>query len=84
MNKTFDRTDKILILLISIYLVVLFIFILWFILDKIEKRQIAKKGSSMLSSKKTNEKLKALNYTENKIQIYKKQEVNDRVTHGTK
>ena len=68
MNKTFDRTDKILILLISIYLVVLFIFILWFILDKIEKRQIAKKGSSMLSSKKTNEKLKALKANEeNKV-----------------
>ena len=59
-NKHFDRTDKILILLISIYLVVLFIFVLLFILDRIEKHQIAKKGSSRLSSKKTNAKLKAM------------------------
>ena len=46
--KQFDKIDIIFIVLISIYLLVLFIGILWFILDKIEKKYyLPKKNASI-------------------------------------
>lgn len=58
--KSFDAIDIIFILLISTYLVVLFVFVLWIILCKIEQREIAKKGRSKLSANTTVKDLKIL------------------------
>ena len=51
--KHFDRIDIIFIVLISIYLLVLFIGILWFILDRIEKKYcLTKKNVTLVEEKK--------------------------------
>ena len=51
--KHFDRIDIIFIVLISIYLLVLFIGILWFILDRIEKKYcLPKKNVTLVEEKK--------------------------------
>ena len=50
MEKSFDRIDIILICLISLCLLTIIIGVMWIILSKLEKIEIAKKGSSRLSS----------------------------------
>ena len=50
MGKSFDGIDIFFIALISIYLLILVIIILWLILSKLEKYEIKTKGSSKLSS----------------------------------
>lgn len=50
MEKSFDAIDILLIGLISFYLLILVIIILWLILSKLEKYEIKTKGSSKLSS----------------------------------
>ena len=50
MGKTFDSIDIILIILISLCLLTIVIMIMWIILSKLENIEIAKKGTSRLSS----------------------------------
>ena len=67
MGRNFDGIDIIFILLISTYLVALFVLLLWVILTKLEKMQISKTGKSRLSSNTRFDKL--MNET---IELYKK------------
>ena len=50
MGKSFDSIDIILIFLISLCLLTIVIMVMWVVLSKLEKIEIAKKGTSRLSS----------------------------------
>lgn len=52
MGRSFDKIDIIFMAIIGIYLLVLFVGIMWIILSNIEKKEIEKKGSSFLTTKK--------------------------------
>ena len=69
--KQFDKIDIIFIVLISIYLLVLFIGILWFILDKIEKNIIYLKKILLLTNKQKKRKRLLKNKLKQLITIIK-------------